>query len=344
MSNEQAFTIQQAIAKVVLGQSLTRTETSSVMAQVMDGETTPAQIASLITGLRMKGETIEEITGFAQTMRAKALRVDTMHDGLLDTCGTGGDGRHTFNISTASAIVAAAGGVRIAKHGNRAISSKSGSADVLEALGVNIQITAEQAARCLRETGLCFMFAPLFHGSMRHAATPRKEIGIRTVFNLLGPLTNPAGADRQLVGVYDRKLTPLMAGVLKELGLKRALVVASEDGLDEISVSAPTVVSELKDGAIDTYTITPESLGIERSLITEIDGGDAAHNAQLIVQILNGVKGANRDIVVLNSAACFYLSGLADSIAGGVSLAQNVIDSGKARDQLEQLIAATNRD
>ncbi len=344
MSNEQAFTIQQAIAKVVLGQPLTRLETSSVMAQVMDGETSAAQIASLITGLRMKGETIEEITGFAQTMRAKALRVETMQDGLLDTCGTGGDGRHTFNISTASAIVAAAGGVRIAKHGNRAISSKSGSADVLEALGVNIQITAEQAARCLSETGLCFMFAPLFHGSMRHAAAPRKEIGIRTVFNLLGPLTNPAGADRQLVGVYDRKLTPLMAGVLKELGLKRALVVASEDGLDEISVSAPTVVSELKDGIIETYTITPESLGITRSPITEIDGGDAAHNAQLIVQILNGVKGANRDIVVLNSAACFYLSGLADTISGGVALAQNVIDSGKAKDQLEQLIAATNRD
>jgi anthranilate phosphoribosyltransferase len=342
MTELNPFTIQQAIAKVVQGVSLRRDETAEVMSSIMSGDTSAAQIAALLTALRMKGETIDEIAGFAQTMRAKAERVHTIQDSLLDTCGTGGDGRHTFNISTASAIVAAAGGVRIAKHGNRAISSKSGSADVLEALGVNIQLTPQEATKCLDEVGLCFMFAPLYHGSMRHAAAPRKEIGIRTVFNLLGPLTNPAGADRQLVGVYDHTLTPVMAGVLKELGIHRALVVSSEDGLDEISVSAPTFVSELREQQITSYSITPESLGVSQSPIDAIDGGDAAYNAKLIVQIMNGARSANRDIVVLNSAACFYLAGHADSIAAGVRLANDVLDSGKAMDKLEQLIAATN--
>jgi anthranilate phosphoribosyltransferase len=342
MTDLNPFTIQQAIAKVVQGVSLRRDETAEVMSSIMSGDTSAAQIAALLTALRMKGETIDEIAGFAQTMRAKAERVHTLQDSLLDTCGTGGDGRHTFNISTASAIVAAAGGVRIAKHGNRAISSKSGSADVLEALGVNIQLTPQEATKCLDEVGLCFMFAPLYHGSMRHAAAPRKEIGIRTVFNLLGPLTNPAGADRQLVGVYDHTLTPVMAGVLKELGIHRALVVSSEDGLDEISVSAPTFVSELREQQITSYSITPESLGVSQSPLDAIDGGDAAYNAKLIVQIMNGARSANRDIVVLNSAACFYLAGHADSIAAGVRLANDVLDSGKAMDKLEQLIAATN--
>jgi anthranilate phosphoribosyltransferase len=342
--NEQAnITIQEAIAKVVSGEHLQRVETAAVMSTIMDGEATTAQIAALITGLRMKGETVEEIVGFAETMRAKANHVVTEHQALLDTCGTGGDGSHTFNISTASAIVAAAGGVRIAKHGNRAISSTSGSADVLEALGVNIQLTAEQAAACLAEVGICFMFAPLFHGSMKHAAAPRKEIGIRTVFNLLGPLTNPAGADRQLVGVYDARLTPTLAETLKHLGLKRALVVASEDGLDELSIGAPTKVSELRNGIVNTYTVSPEQLGIQSTPISQISGGDKQFNADIIRQVFAGKSGADRDIVLLNSAACFYLADKCESIQQGVQLAKEVIDRGAALDKLHQLITLSNR-
>jgi anthranilate phosphoribosyltransferase len=343
MSELAGLTIQEAIAKVVNGEHLQRVETAAVMSTIMDGEATAAQIAALITGLRMKGETVEEIVGFAETMRAKANRVATENQALLDTCGTGGDGSHTFNISTASAIVAAAGGVRIAKHGNRAISSTSGSADVLEALGVNIQLTAEQAAACLAEVGICFMFAPLFHGSMKHAAAPRKEIGIRTVFNLLGPLTNPAGADRQLVGVYDARLTATIADTLKHLGLKRALVVSSEDGLDELSIGAPTKVSELRDGAVQTYSLTPEQLGIHSTPITQISGGDKQCNADIIRQVFNGKFGADRDIVLLNSAACFYLAGKSDSIEQAVQLAKDVIDSGAASDKLNQLVTVSNR-
>lgn len=346
MSEHGGMNIRRAIAAAVQGKSLSRVESAEVMTAMMNGETTDAQIAAWITALRMKGETIDEITGLAFAMRSKSEKVraqSAVSESLLDTCGTGGDGLHTFNISTASAIVAAAAGVRIAKHGNRAISSKSGSADVLEALGVQLQLTPGEAERCLEEVGLCFMFAPLYHGSTRHAAAARREIGIRTVFNLLGPLTNPAGADRQLIGVYDKNLTNLVCHVVRELGLKRALVVCSEDGMDEISVCGLTYVSELRDGEIVDYTLDPQSLGVALAAPSQLSGGDAAFNAKLIRAIFAGEQGANRDIVLLNSGAALYLADRAVSIADGVKLAAETMDSGRATSKLEQLAEVTTR-
>ena len=325
-----SITIGQSIAKVIGRENLSRLEAKNVMDAIMDGQATPAQIGSLITALRMKGETIEEITGFAESMRGKSQRVETERVGLLDTCGTGGDGARTFNISTASALVAAAGGIRTAKHGNRAMSSKSGSADVLEALGVHIGLNSVQAAQCLLHVGICFMFAQVYHQSMKYAAGPRKEIGIRTIFNLLGPLTNPAGADRQLLGVFDRNVTETMASVLRELKLKRGLVVASFDGLDEISISEPTQITELKNGDIRTYNVTPEELGLKRYPLSEIEGGDAKENAAIIRSVLSGESGAARDIVLANAGACFYVADRCESLHEGVRLAAETIDSGKA--------------
>lgn len=333
--------IMKAIAKVISNESLSRTEARQAMDAIMDGHATSAQIGGLLTALRMKGETIEEITGFAESMRSKSHRVETQRHGLLDTCGTGGDGGMTFNISTASAIVAAAGGIRTAKHGNRAMSSKSGSADVLEELGVNISLNSVQAAQCLFHVGICFMFAQNYHQSMKYAAGPRRELGVRTVFNLLGPLTNPAGADRQLLGVFDRHVTEKIAFVLRELGLKRGLVVASHDGLDEISISSSTQITELRDGAVRTFDITPEELGLSRHPITEIAGGDTKENAEIIRNVLSGAKGAARDIVLANAGACFYVSDKCASIAEGVAMAANVIDSGMAAEKLNQLIRYT---
>lgn len=338
---EQAFSIQQGIAKLVEGGSLTRGEASAIMAQIMEGRVSPAQFGSLVTALRIKGETIEEVTGFAQTMRQYALTVPTEAANLLDTCGTGGDGAHTFNISTAAALVAAAGGIRVAKHGNRAASSRSGSADVLEALGVNIGLDHDRAALCLNKLGICFMFAQVFHQSMRHAGAPRKEIGIRTVFNLLGPLTNPAGADRQLLGVFDLSKTELMAHVLRELGLTRGMVVASHDGLDEISISAPTRVTELRNGEVSTYELTPDDLGLRATGIAAIAGGDAAENAKIILSVLRGDKGAYRDVVLANAGACFYVAERCTTLQQGVKLAAEAIDSGKAYDKLQELIQYT---
>lgn len=338
---EGTFTIQEGIQRIVGGGSLARAEAAAIMAQIMEGQTSQAQFGSLVTALRMKGETIEEVTGFAETMRRYASRVVTEQSNLLDTCGTGGDGAHTFNISTASALVAAAGGIRVAKHGNRAASSRSGSADVLEALGVNITLNQDQAARCLEKVGLCFMFAQVFHQSMKHAAAPRREIGIRTVFNLLGPLTNPAGADRQLLGVFDRSKTELMANVLRELGLRRALVVSSYDGLDEISISAPTQITELKNGEISTYELTPDDLGLRASGIEAIAGGDAKENAAIIRSLLSGERGAYRDVVLANAGACFYVAERCSTLQEGVKLAANAIDSGLALEKLNQLIQYT---
>lgn len=338
---EQSLIIQQGIAKLVEGASLTRGEASAVMAQIMEGKASQAQIGSLVTALRMKGETIEEVTGFAQTMRRYASLVQTESANLLDTCGTGGDGAHTFNISTASALVAAAGGIRVAKHGNRAASSKSGSADVLEALGVNIALDHRQAAQCLDKLGICFMFAQIYHQSMKHAAGPRREVGIRTVFNLLGPLTNPAGADRQLLGVFDQNKTELMAHVLRELGVARGMVVASLDGLDEISISAPTRITELKNGIVSTYELTPDDLGLRASGIEAIAGGDAAENAELILSVLRGQKGAYRDVVLANAGACFYVSERCTTLQEGVKLAADAIDSGRAYNKLQELIQYT---
>lgn len=333
--------IQSALAALMEGASLSRETAQRTMEAVMDGEATAAQIGAMLAALRLKGETVDEVAGFAAGMRAKVNRVQTVQEGLLDTCGTGGDGKHTINISTASAIVAAAGGVRVAKHGNRAMSSKSGSADVLEALGVNIALNAQQAADCLNEVGLCFMFAQVYHPSMRHAAAPRRELGVRTVFNLLGPLTNPAGADRQLLGVYDREKTELLAQVLRELGTARALVVGSHDGLDEISLSAKTRVTELKDGKLKTYDITPDDLGLRECTVDDIVGGSAAENAETIRVVFSGTKGPYRDIVLANAGACFYVAGLSGSLQEGVKRAADAIDSGAATAKLEQLIRTT---
>ncbi|WP_392389023.1 anthranilate phosphoribosyltransferase [Gorillibacterium timonense] len=341
MIDNQTFTVRQAIAKVADGRDLSRTEARQAMAEIMEGQATAAQIGSLITALRMKGETAEEITGFAELMRLKANRVNTEQNDLLDTCGTGGDGAKTFNISTASALVAAAGGIRVAKHGNRAMSSASGSADVLEALGVNIYLDQAQAAECLSRIGICFLFAQTYHGSMKHAAGPRKELGIRTVFNLLGPLTNPAGADRQLLGLFDRSKTELIAEVMRSLGVSRGLVVGSLDGLDEISVSAPTKITELRDGSIATKEIAPEELGLGTYELSELAGGDAAVNAEIIRRVLKGERGAARDVVLANAGACFYVAGRTDSLRQGVVLAEAVIDSGRAAAKLAELVACT---
>jgi anthranilate phosphoribosyltransferase len=339
--NVETFTIQQGIAQLVEGRHLDREQAASVMAQIMEGQVSQAQFGSLVTALRIKGETIEEVTGFAQSMRRYARKVATDSTNLLDTCGTGGDGAHTFNISTASALVAAAGGIRVAKHGNRAASSKSGSADVLEALGVNIALDDAGAARCLDKLGICFMFAQVFHQSMKHAAVPRKEIGIRTVFNLLGPLTNPASADRQLLGVFDLEKTELMANVLKELGLKRGMVVASYDGLDEISISAPTRITELKNGQVTTFELAPDDLGLRASGIEAIAGGDAATNADIILSVLRGERGAYRDVVLANAGACFYVSERCTTLQEGVKLSAAAIDSGRAYQKLQELIQYT---
>ncbi|REK66141.1 MULTISPECIES: anthranilate phosphoribosyltransferase [Cohnella] len=340
-ANTPVVSMTQALARIMGGEDLTLSEAREVMSLMMKGEATPAQIAGLVIALRMKGETVDEITGFAEAMRSFASRVPTERRDLLDTCGTGGSGIHKFNISTSSAIIAAAAGVRVAKHGNRAMSGKAGSADVLEALGVNISLSPEEAAECLERTGICFMFAQTFHPALRHAAAPRRELGVRTIFNMLGPLANPAGADCQLMGLYDRSRTETVAHVLKRLGLRRALVVGSYDGLDEISISAPTQVSELRDGKVSTYDITPEQLGLRTVPLSEVKGGDARENAAIIRRVLAGERSAYRDVVLLNAGACIYVAGRAATLAEGVRTAAETIDSGKALDKLQQWIATT---
>jgi anthranilate phosphoribosyltransferase len=327
----------QALDQILRGRHLDRQSARQAMGEIMDGKATPAQIGAFLAGLRMKGEQVEEIIGFAQAMRERAVRVPIHDCGLVDTCGTGGDGSHTFNISTAAAIVAASDGVRIAKHGNRAVSSKSGSADVLEALGVPITLTPAAAAECLRETNLCFLFAPLYHQAMKHAAGPRKELAIRTVFNLLGPLTNPAGAKRQLLGVYDVSLLPTVAQVLSELGVERALVVAGDDGLDELTVTGPSRIAELRDGEISTYEVVPEQFGLRRHSLEDLKGGDASANASIIREVFAGRRGAPRDIVLLNAGALLYLAGRSVSIEAGVIRAAELIDQGEVLRKLDQI-------
>ncbi|MCQ4085792.1 anthranilate phosphoribosyltransferase [Saccharibacillus sp. JS10] len=335
------LTVQEALALVSEGISLSREQARAAMENIMTGAATPAQIGGFLLALRMKGETVEEITGFAETMRKFAGTVGTVREQLLDTCGTGGSGIHKFNISTASALIAASASVRVAKHGNRSASGKAGSADVLEALGVNIGIDGVQAAECLDRIGICFLFAQTYHPSMKYAAAPRRELGVRTVFNLLGPLTNPAGADRQLLGIYDAERTEQIATVLGNLGVKRAMVVAGLDGLDEISVSGPTRVSELRNGIVHTYEITPEQLGLERHPLLGILGGDAADNARIVQDVLSGERGAKRDIVLANAGACIYTAGAAQDLAEGVRKAAEIVDSGLALDKLQQLIRTT---
>jgi anthranilate phosphoribosyltransferase len=334
-----------AIGRVATGASLTEDESYIVMNQIMDGEATPSQISALITGMRMKGETVDEIVGFARAMREHATPVRPTVSGYIDTCGTGGDGLYTFNISTSTAFVVAGAGVPVAKHGNRAVSSAAGSADVLEALGIDISLNATDVGRCVDEAGVGFLFAQSLHSSMRHAGPTRREIGIRTVFNILGPLTNPAGAKRQLLGVYDPRLAPIMAEVAGRLGAERVLVVNGHPGMDEVSGSGPTTVSEFdaETGVVRTYEITPESVGIARGTLADIAGGDSAENAAIVRAVLGGEIGPRRDVVVLNSAAALLAAGKAADIADGVALARASIDSGRAAAALDALAALSQR-
>ena len=333
--------IQEAIRKVVEKKDLTEAEAKAAMEQIMAGEATPAQIAAFITALRMKGETVDEISGCAQAMRERAVRISPRVDRLVDTCGTGGDGAKTFNISTAAAFVVAGGGVAVAKHGNRSVSSMCGSADVLEALGVRIDLEPEAVEACIEEVGIGFLFAPRFHASMRHAAGPRREVGIRTIFNLLGPLTNPASAKFQLLGVYDRSLTEPIARVLHRLGVEEAFVVHGLDRLDEISITGETQISHLSRGEVNTFVLHPRDVGLAPAGPGEIAGGDAQRNAEIVRRVLSGEGGPRRDIVLLNAGAAFVAAGRARDLEEGVALAARVIDEKKALEKLEALIEFT---
>ena len=334
--------IKEAIRALVDGRSLSMEEASSVMEEIMEGKATPAQFGAFVTALRLKGETVDEITGLARTMRSKAIPVNTSTP-VVDTCGTGGDGAGTFNISTAAAFVVAATGLKVAKHGNRAMSSHCGSADVLEALGVKIDLSAGQVEQCLEEVGIGFMFAPLFHPAMKYAAAPRREISIRTVFNILGPLTNPAGARSQVLGVADGSLLEKMATVLKGLDSRHALIVHGEDGLDEITVSGKSRIYELKNGAIKSYSVSPEDFGLSRAEAGSLKGGSANENADLLRHVLAGTDGPRRDAVLMNAAAALVAGDRVSTLKDGVTLAHQLIDSGQALNKLEQLIEFSQR-
>ena len=329
------------IEKLVQKKDLTFDESKSAMTLIMEGEASPSQFGSLITALRMKGETVDEVSGMASVMRSMSLHVQSEND-LIDTCGTGGDGFGTFNISTAAAFVAAGAGQKIAKHGNRAMSSKSGSADVLEALGVNIQLHPEQISKCIEETGFGFMFAQSFHPSMKYAAGPRREMGIRTVFNLLGPLTNPAGAARQVIGVADPSIGELMAKVLGRLGSEKALVVHGDDGLDEITISTSSTVWELERGHVKKYQIRPQDFGLLVSSLDQIKADNAIESATLIRTVLAGEKSAARDIVLLNAGASLFVSGMSNEFDECISIGADAIDSGKAMKSLDDHIQLSN--
>jgi anthranilate phosphoribosyltransferase len=333
--------IREAIAALVEGRSLTEAEAAAVMEEIMSGEATPAQFGAFVTALRLKGETVDEIAGMARVMREKARRVH-VEGVLLDTCGTGGDARGTFNVSTAAAFVAAGAGARVAKHGNRAMTSRCGSADVLEALGARIDLSPEQVKACLEETGVGFMFAPSFHPAMKFAAGPRREIGVRTVFNILGPLTNPASAACQVLGVADPSLAETMALVLARLGSRRALVVHGRDGLDEMSISGPTLVCELVEGCVRQYEVTPQEVGLALSDAAAVAGGMPEENAAALREVLAGRPGPQRDIVLLNAAAGLVALERAATLAEGVAQAAEAIDSGAARERLERFVAVTN--
>ncbi|MDX1513351.1 MAG: anthranilate phosphoribosyltransferase [Gammaproteobacteria bacterium] len=330
--------IQGGIRAVTEGRDLNGEEMVSVMRAIMTGEATPAQVGGFLVGLRMKGETVEEIAAAATVMRELATHVSVSSDHLVDTCGTGGDGASTFNVSTASAFVVAAAGGRVAKHGNRSVSSKSGSADVLEAAGVNLQLTPEQIGRCIDEVGVGFMFAPMHHGAMKHAIGPRREMAVRTVFNLLGPLTNPAGALNQVIGVFSADWTEPLARVLKRLGSRHVLVVHSEDGLDEISTGAPTRIAELKEGELSTTTVEPGQFGVEAHDKSELLVDSPEDSLRIIRGVFEDRPGAAREIVSLNAGAAIYAAGLADDIAGGVEKARAAIASGAAGERLESLV------
>lgn len=334
--------IKEAIYKVVNQEDLTYEMAEEVMDEIMSGKATEIQMSSFLTALRMKGETIEEITACAAGMRKHAVRL--LHEmDVLEIVGTGGDEANTFNISTTSSFVVSAAGIPVAKHGNRSVSSKCGAADVLEALGVKITISAEKSAEILKKIGICFMFAQSYHSSMKYVAPVRKELGIRTVFNILGPLTNPAGANMQLLGVYDESLVEPLAKVLVNLGVKRGIVAYGQDGLDEISLSAPTTCCEIRDGKLRNFVLNPEEYGFKLCKKQDLVGGDPAENAEITRAILNGEKGPKRDAVVLNSAACIYMAKDNMTFEDAIKEAEDIIDSGKAKAQLDKFIEISNQ-
>jgi anthranilate phosphoribosyltransferase len=352
------ITITDALHKIANHRmSLSREEARSVMDEVLHGKATDAQIAALLVSLHMKGETVEEIVGFAEAIREAAAPFSTNQppengaldvsgterDALVDTCGTGGDTSGTFNISTATALTVAGAGIRVAKHGNRSVTSKCGSADVIEALGVNINLPLTRMSDCLNEVGIAFLFAPAMHSAMKYVQPARRELRLRTVFNLLGPLTNPAHASAQVVGVYAASLVEKLAQALKLLGLRRALVVHGKDGLDEITITGPTMVGEVRDGWVKTYEITPEEFGLKRDTLESISGGDTKANADIIRELLSGSKSARRDVVLLNASAALVAAGKADSIGAAMPMAITSIDSGAAKSKLDALVEFTNR-
>ncbi len=335
--------MQTAIRAATERRDLDSAEMEAVMRLIMTGQATPAQIGGFLVGLRMKGESVDEIAAAARVMRELATQVDISGPHLVDTCGTGGDAARTFNISTASALVTAAAGARVAKHGNRSVSSSSGSADVLEAAGVRLDLSPQQVAACIGEVGVGFLFAPQHHSAMKHAIGPRKEMGVRTVFNLLGPLTNPAGAPNQVLGVFSDDWVEPLAQVLRQLGSEHVLVVHAEDGLDEISIGAPTRVAELKDGEISVYSVTPEDFGLRRADVTSLAVDDAQQSLAMIRDVLVNQPGPARDIVMLNAGAAIYAAGLASTLADGVARAGDVLQSGKAKETLEALVRVSNK-
>ena len=336
-------TIRDAIAKLADRLTLTEKEAEEVMREIMAGAATPAQIAAYLMGLRLKGETVEEVAGSVRAMRDHSVRITVGASLIVDTCGTGGDGRHTFNISTTTAFVVAGAGLTVAKHGNRSVSSKSGSADVLSELGVNISLSPDHVSDCVNEVGIGFLFAPLYHGAMKHCAVPRHDMGVRTMLNLLGPLTNPAGATVQVLGVYEPRLTELLGKVLMHLGSQHCFVVHGMDGLDEITLTDRTIVSEAKGGVLSNYVLTPQEFGLEHVSPKELAGGSPADNARITREILQGRKGPKRDVVCLNAAPALVAGRKAKTLQEGVHLAGQVIDSGAAAEKLAGLVAYTNR-
>jgi anthranilate phosphoribosyltransferase len=336
------MSIREAIEKLVNRIDLAETEMIGAMNQIMTGEATPLQVASFLTALRMKGETVEEVTGAARVMREKAHRIQVGSKTVLDTCGTGGDQKGTFNISTTVAFVVAGAGINVAKHGNRSVSSQSGSADVLGALGVKVDAPRERVEECIAKIGIGFLFAPLLHEAMKYAVQPRRDIGIRTVFNLLGPLTNPAMATHQLIGLYSGELVGMIARVLKNLGSVCAMVVHGMDGLDEISLCAPTKVAELRGGQVKEYTVEPEQFGLKCCRIEDLHGGNPQESAAIVRGVLQGDQGPARDVVLFNGGAALYVGGSALTIQDGMRLAAESIDSGKAREKLSRLVELTN--
>jgi anthranilate phosphoribosyltransferase len=330
--------IQQALQKLLDKQNLTAEEMQSVMRRIMSGGATDAQIGGFLIALRCKGETVDEMAAVAEVMRELANKVPVIGDHIIDTCGTGGDGANTFNISTTCAFVVAAAGGQVAKHGNRSVSSCCGSADVLEAAGVNLELTADQVARCVNEIGVGFLFAPKHHGAMKHTIGPRREMGVRTLFNLLGPLANPAGAPNQLIGVFAREWVRPLAEVLKKLGSNHVLVVSADDGLDEISIAAPSHIAELKEGIVSVYTVTPEQFGLKRASLAELAIRDAETSLSMMKAVLDNRPGPARDIVVLNAGAAIYAANLTDTLAAGIDKADQVISSGAARAKLDALV------